>query len=33
MFIFPRSIAAPLGALTVVLVIVVLNSLFTIGTQ
>jgi hypothetical protein len=31
MFIFPRSIAAPLVALTVSALIVVLDALFTLG--
>jgi hypothetical protein len=32
MFIFPRSLAAPLVALTVSTLIVVLDALFTVGT-
>jgi hypothetical protein len=32
MFIFPRPIAAPLVALTVSALIVVLDALFTVGT-
>ena len=31
MFIFPRSIAAPLAALTVLIVLVVLDVLLTVG--
>jgi hypothetical protein len=31
MFIFPRSILAPLGALAVTVVIIVLDVLFTVG--
>jgi len=32
MFIFPRSIAAPLAALTVLIMLVVLDALSTVGT-